>query len=93
MLNSGADLLFNSASPTMLPPPRRPRLHVDTDEARADAASAYSAPFARGVQDNFSHFHTSVFRYAPRVGSLSSWRTLTCREGRTNWKYRFIARL
>ncbi|KIP07307.1 hypothetical protein PHLGIDRAFT_19214 [Phlebiopsis gigantea 11061_1 CR5-6] len=44
----------------MLPTPRRPRLHVDTDEARADAAS--STPFSRGAQDKFSHFHTSVFR-------------------------------
>lgn len=48
----------------MLPPPHLPRLHIDTHGARAGASSSYTTPLStRDVQDRFSHFHTSVFRF------------------------------
>lgn len=78
------------SSPTM-PSPRRPRLHIDTDEARASAPSSSSA-FYRAAQDKYSHFHTSVFRYV--TDRNVHWRAVLIYSlvGRTSWRYRYIAR-
>lgn len=61
----------------MLPPPHLPRLHIDTNGARADASSNHATPLStRGALDKFSHFHTSVFRCAHYYFSLCLSRRL-----------------